>query len=400
MATQKRDVRSGESVWQEPALQGFPLARDLEIDVLVVGGGVTGAMIAEALSKHFSVAVVDRRGAARGSTVASTGLLLFEIDTPLIELRKKIGRERADRAWLRSDRAMRALVEKIRQLEIDCGLLARRSVYLPGSTLDGNGLQREAEARAECGLPSIWIGKNELEARFAISEAGAVVSENSAEADPVRFALGFLRCAISRGTQFFARVDIVGVDASGDKVVAKTSEGLHIVARHVVFATGYEVPDYVRMQQHEIASTWAVATVPQRKQPWSENALIWEAADPYCYLRTTRDGRVVVGGGDEDFDDEEKRKKLTPAKARMLRRKMRKLFPHLDAPLEFVWSGAFGGSSTGLPSIGAIPGIPHCYAVLGFGGNGMTYAMIGAEIIERLVRGKSDPDEDLFAFKK
>jgi glycine/D-amino acid oxidase-like deaminating enzyme len=42
--------------------------------------------------------------------------------------------------------------------------------------------------------------------------------------------------------------------------------------------------------------------------------------------------------------------------------------------------------------------MPNCFAVLGFGGNGMTYAMIGAQLIERLIIGETDPDQDLFAF--
>ena len=398
MATERRDLRSGESVWEEPVFPAHSLSGDCKVDVLVVGGGVTGSMIAETLSKSFTVAVVDRRGVAKGSTMASTGLLLYEIDSPLISLRKKIGQERADRAWMRSNNAMRGLVEKIRRLEIDCDLVTRTSVYLPGDTLDADGLKMEADARAQCGLPSRWIDAAELKDRFGIASEAAIVSGNSAEADPVRFAVGFLRCAASRGARCYSGVDVTSIDSDRDGVVATTSSGPQITARYVVFATGYEVPKYIRLQGHDIASTWAIATVQQQSRPWPGNALIWEASASYCYARTTGDGRVLVGGGDEDFDDEEKRKKLTPAKARKLQAWLQQLFPHLDTSLEFAWSGAFGRSSTGLPSIGAVPGLPNCFAVLGFGGNGMTYAMIGAQQIERLIIGETDPDQDLFAF--
>ena len=398
MATEKRDLRSGVSIWHEPVLPAQALTGDLEVEVLIIGGGVTGAMIAESLSKNFSVTIVDQRGPARGSTMASTGLLLFELDTPLTELRKKIGRRRADRAWTRSHQAMRKLVKTIEQLKIDCDMATCSSIYLPGKTLDAKGLQKEADARIQCGLPSAYIGDRELKSQFPVSGKAAIVSGNSAKVDPVRFALGFLRCAMSSGAKFYSGVNIVGIDVVDDCVVAATAGGLKITAQFVVFATGYEIPRYVPMRRHEIASTWAIATVRQPLDSWVHGALIWEASDPYCYVRTTHDGRVLIGGEDENFDGEEKRKKLTPTKVEKLRGKLHKLLPHLDTTVEFVWSGAFGRSSSGLPSIGALPGMPHCFAVLGFGGNGMTYAMIGAQLIERLIVGARDPDQDLFAF--
>jgi glycine/D-amino acid oxidase-like deaminating enzyme len=80
------------------------LKRDLETDVLVVGAGISGALIAYALaSDGHRVAVVDRRGPVMGSTPASTALLLYEIDIPLIHLKRKLGARPAERAWLRSN---------------------------------------------------------------------------------------------------------------------------------------------------------------------------------------------------------------------------------------------------------------------------------------------------------
>ena len=78
--------------------------------MLVIGAGITGAMIADALAPPgVKVAVVDKRGLAKGSTIASTALVQYEIDTPLIMLARKIGKEKAGRAWRRSRLAVEAL---------------------------------------------------------------------------------------------------------------------------------------------------------------------------------------------------------------------------------------------------------------------------------------------------
>jgi glycine/D-amino acid oxidase-like deaminating enzyme len=63
-----------------------------------------------------------------------------------------------------------------------------------------------------------------------------------------------------------------------------------------------------------------------------------------------------------------------------------------------TWAGTFGESENGLPSIGAVPDMPNCYAVLGYGGNGITFGAIAAQIIANRLCGKPDPDEPLFAF--
>ena len=94
-ATRPMRLRNGRSIWQSTRLPPIPhqlLTRDLATDVLVIGAGISGALVADALSEAgLSVVIVDRRGPVAGSTAASTALLQYEIDTPLSKLAKQIG---------------------------------------------------------------------------------------------------------------------------------------------------------------------------------------------------------------------------------------------------------------------------------------------------------------------
>lgn len=54
---------------------------------------------------------------------------------------------------------------------------------------------------------------------------------------------------------------------------------------------------------------------------------------------------------------------------------------------------------TGLPLIGAVPGLDNVFAVMGFGGNGVTFSQIAAEMISAEIAGRRDADADLFAFR-
>ena len=96
VVTRPRDLRTGRSIWanrRASPVAHRPLANDIETDVLVIGAGITGAMVAQALAvSGLRVVIADKRGPAKGSTTASTALVQYEIDTPLVTLTRKIGR--------------------------------------------------------------------------------------------------------------------------------------------------------------------------------------------------------------------------------------------------------------------------------------------------------------------
>jgi glycine/D-amino acid oxidase-like deaminating enzyme len=396
-----RDLRTGRTVWEAvrlPLLPRSDLRRTIETDILIVGAGITGAIVADVLTQAgFTVAIAERRAPLRGSTVASTALLLGEIDTPLTIMADRIGRRDAARAWLRSRRAVPDLAR--RADGIACDWAQRDALYLAGDVLDAQALKKEAEARQGIGWPCEYLGKKELQRAYGIARDGAIRSSDNAEVDPVRLAAGFLRRALARGARIFAPAEITEVMPSPRQVTARARNGFAFKASALIYASGYELPRLVPRAGHRVVSTWTMATTPQPDRLWSSRCLIWEASDPYLYMRSTRDGRVVIGGEDEDFSNEAARDALTGRKIAALGRKLQALFPALDARAEFAWAGSFGDSRTGLPAIGRLRGKPSCFAVLGFGGNGVTFAMIAAQLLRGYLRGPRDRDSDLFAFK-
>lgn len=400
--TRHRDLRTGQPVWlarRRPHVETKQLVRDLHCDVLVIGAGISGAMIAEAISAEgLSVVVVDRRGVLQGSTPASTALLQYEIDTPLRTLSAQIGRTNAERIWHRSRLAVDALRERSRWLGIEAGQANRDTLYLSGNLLCADQLALEGEARKHAGFQTAYLKPGDVRERYGIRRRSALLSFDNLAADPVRLAAGFLNCAIERGARFFAPVDIVDIEASAAGVSAKSETGPTIHAGKLIFATGYEFPKGVPMKGHRITSTWAIATRPQKRNIWPGACFIWEAAEPYLYIRTTEDGRVICGGEDAEFSDAEQRDAQLPAKTRILQRKLGTLLPQIDPMAEYAWCGSFGTSNTSAPTIGSVPRMPNCYAAMGYGGNGITFSMIAGQMLAGLITGRGDADADLFSF--
>ena len=399
-ATRHRDLRTGTPVWPRPRTaldRPTPLDANIVTDVVVVGGGVTGALVTDGLLRAgLRVVVVDRRGWARGSTAASTALLQFDLDQPLIHLGHKLGRDAAARAYTRSATAVDYLRGRITDLGLRCGLRERHAVYLPGNVLDARGLAAEAKARDAIGLRARLLDRAGLRALTTIDRPAAIWAAGCAEVDPVALTRGLLRSARARGATLHAPVEIVDVAPGRRHVTLTTASGHELRARHVVFATGYELVKLIRPRGHRITSSWVIATAPQPRRLWPTRCLIWEAADPYLYIRTATDGRVIVGGEDADFADEAHRDALIARKTATLERKLGALLPALDPRADLAWAGSFGDSPTGLPAIGPIPGARNCHVVMGFGGNGITFAAVAAQYLQRTLTGLSDPDADLF----
>jgi glycine/D-amino acid oxidase-like deaminating enzyme len=402
--TQHRDLHGGRSPWQSTRAPLPPrslLRADRDCDVLVVGAGISGALVADALSDAgFHVMVCDRRFPLQGSTVASTAMVLYEIDTPLVKLIPQLGRRDAQRIWRRSYLAAGALRERARRLGIDADLTDHDTLYLQGDLLDAHGLQREAAARARAGFDVGYLTAPQVEERYGIRRRAGLHGSAAAAGNPRALAAGFLRAAAARGAELFAPEEIVEVRSLAAGVRATTGSGHHIHARHLVYATGYELPRVVPARGHRIVSTWAIATPRQRRLPWTGPSLIWEASETYLYLRTTGDGRVLCGGGDEDIADATRRDGLLASKTAWLQRRLSNLLPAVDARVDFAWSGAFGASANGLPTIGPVPGQRHCHAVLGYGGNGITFSMMAAQMLRNLLAGADEPDLDLVRFRR
>ena len=402
--TNHRDLRTGRSIWMArrgPSVACAPLTRNISCDVVVIGAGISGALIAENLNDAgLNVVILDRRGPGQGSTPASTAMLQYELDTPMVLMAKRIGRERTERIWRRSRLAVDALRERTERLGIKADTATRGSIYLNGNVLDAEGLADEADARRRAGFEVELLKPAAVKDRYGIAGRHAIVGYGNYSADPRQLAAGYLNVAIDRGARLYAPVDVTDVEPSNLGVLIHTDQGRQISANHLVVATGYEMMKGIPRKGNKIISSWSIATKPQPRNIWPTAAMIWEANDPYLYIRTTPAGEVICGGEDEEISDAEERDAKIEAKTKALSRKLAALLPNIDAAPVHAWAGSFGDSAVGTPTIGRIPGMANCYAAMGYGGNGITFSMMAAQMLRGLITGYGDGDSELVSFHR
>jgi glycine/D-amino acid oxidase-like deaminating enzyme len=391
--SEQADLHGGRSPWCQPSRRTIRLNLNdgIKCDALIVGCGITGSLMAERLTRQgLNVVIVDRELPGRGSTAASTSMLLWELDRSLKELTDIYGFERASRVFLASLDAVNGLKSLVRGLNLPCELRARDSLYLAtGST--GKDLAEEHRLRRRAGLPGEFLDHATLRNIFRIARPGAIVSPGAADADPIQLAEGLLRLAVSRGARLF-EAEAIDFDAASESVGAQMADGHEIEARWLVLATGYVMPGIVRSTVQKVSSSWAIATSPQPERIWKDGVLIWEDSKDYHYARTTAAGRIIIGGEDSDRTVEpDDRDGLIPKKARLLAQKLAALWPAVNLDIEFRWSGAFDTTSDGMPLIGPVPGMKGIYAAYGYGGNGITFSFLAARLIGDLIAGSTSP---------
>lgn len=401
---QQADLRGGRPPWQHGIKRSVrpQVTQDLRCEVLVVGAGITGSLVAEHLaSQGHDVCIIDRERPGYGSTAASTAMLQWEIDRPLGELTDLYGFERAANVYRRSLVAVSGLIDLVADRGLMCGLRPRHSLYLAAGETGARELLAEHELRKKAGLPGDFLDHRTLLGEFGFEREGAILSPGSADADPLLLSQALLAAASTQGAKLFDG-EALTYDNSGQAVIVGLDGGHVVEAKHVVLATGYVMPDFVSPSLHKVASSWAIATPPQALGTlWRDGALLWEASKDYHYTRTTLQNRIIMGGEDDDrIVEPDARDALMPEKAKILLQKLTTLWPRADARAEFVWSGAFGTTTDGLPLIGAVPGHPRIHAAYGYGGNGITFSYLASRMIAADIAGNKQQWFDDFAIDR
>ena len=354
-----RRLHVGRPIWLgSSARQGrrYPrLHQDYDVDVAVVGGGITGALVATLFAgAGIEVALLEARRIGEGSTAASTGLLLKEADPGLIELTRRYGPAAARRVWGLCESGTRDLIALLRDRDIRCDLEERDSVY---ST---TGRQRFASLHAE------FIQRRAAGFRPALAvlpRAPGDDRDHGTRSHPHRWSraaepIPSLSGAHQRGQQGGARVfelsPVRRIDRRRDGVRVTCDHGA-VRASHVVIATGYATASFKPLAgRFRLNHTYVLATTPiserVRRDLGLGGVMLWDNDRPYHYARWTRDHRLLLGGADRPLVPRQRRATAMRDGMRRLHDYFTSIFPTLgDIDIECGWDGLFATTPDGLP---------------------------------------------------
>jgi len=410
MSAAQRTLRSGRSLWLERGARAnrrYPtFGGKHEASVAIVGGGMTGALVAHAFaSAGVSTTLLEASMVGQGSTAASSALLLQEPDLELTQLANRYGLRTSRRIWQLSRDSVHALVNLLRRLRITCDLKECDAIYFATDAQAVARLRRDFDLRMKVRFDAEWLGPGDLRRLTAIAGRGAIRTRSSAQFDPYRACLGLMAAAAAAGARIFERSEVHRIDADHNRVRLRTRQGV-LEATRVIIATGYATPQFRPLAgRFRMFRTYVVATermpAAAREELGLTDVMIWDTERPYHYARWTPDHRLLLGGADRRIRLGQRRHAQFTRASTELRSYFESRLPALasvETPL--AWEGVFAMTPDSLPYIGPHNRYPRHWFALGYGGNGMTFGSLAARLLLERWHGSRSSDHDLFAFDR
>ena len=298
-------------------------------------------------------------------------------------------------------KAIKDLGVLARELKCPSGYRRRSALYIASQKGDLAFLRDEVRREKRIGISAVWLNRAKLRKMTGLDLPGAALSKESAEVNAFALTRGIFRHhRANRHLRVFTKTQVSTIRPDHDGVTVRTTQQKVVNARYLVVAAGYESGRFLKSDLVRLHSTYVIASRALSKAPVLPKSVAWETARPYFYLRTTPDNRIVFGGLDEPFANAKKRDRLLKKKQRALERRFASLFPKHAFHAEFAWTGTFAETRDGLPCIGPANLGPRILFALGYGGNGITFSQIAAELLRDYCLGKKNANARIFRFDR
>ncbi|MGL4523485.1 MAG: NAD(P)/FAD-dependent oxidoreductase [Bacilli bacterium] len=367
------------------------LSKNERCDIAIVGAGVTGAIVGYFLSQMgMKVVLLDKGRVGHTSTSITTSLLQYELDRTIEKLKSEgIPIENSIDTYELNLKALSWLESYAKK---NTFLYKKRdSFFYTTKSEKVEEITREFELRKNANLPVRLY--REIQGMPELKR-GICAESGGAELHPMLFTEQLLCDIVADGvSKVYANTEVKDVDYGEQEVVLTTVHDYEVIAKHVIIATGYNTEMFSKKKWGEAYLTHNIVTTPFTPDKlWERKMLLRDAEDPYTYIRTTSDNRVIIGGKDVPFTDT-----ITDSDRQNCYEKLvselRNLFPHLDDfHVDYSYSGKFISTHDDRGYIGVDEKHPLLHWCLGYGANGIVYAILGGMYFQSFFSGEKNED--------
>ena len=249
-------------------------------------------------------------------------------------------------------------------------------------------LYQEYKLRKENGFNVKFINEDENPFSFDL-KAGVYGIEGGAELDPFKYTHHLLEVACNNGLRVYENTPVIDVKYNKDYVEAITSYNHKVRGKILVLANGFNTKLFTDRNFGVKTYTYNIVTKPLKNiEGWFNNVLIRDNEDTYNYFRTTPDNRIIAGGEDTPFTDNFN-PKIAMEKYDILEQRVKNMFNKIDdIEIEYKYCGTFDSTKDNLGFIGKDPKNDKLWYGLGYGANGILFAILGGMMLPKLYRGE------------
>lgn len=367
----------------------YPQLRDdIDVDVVIIGAGITGLTIAQVLKKAGrTVAVLERRTIANGTTSGTTGKVTSQHGLLYAELIKQCGRKNIQLYADVYTQALSDIETLIKTESIDCNWSRDDNYVYTADTDKIKQFHQEAEAAISLGLPASF--ETRLDLPFAVQ--GAVKFTDQAQFNVNRYCYELAKRVAGDGSYVFEQSKAIHIK-DGSPSIVETAHG-SVTARHIVVATLVPTLPLIGRVSYGLFESPQTSYIVAGKTNLSVKGMyISPDKEHYSILPVREDGkRYMLIGGEAHLPGlghAQPRKQKLAAYA--------KRWFNVDNS-EYQWGAMDYTAYDKLPLIGKLyPWSKNIYTATGFKKWGLSTSMVAAIVLRDLLDGISTPTAHLF----
>jgi glycine/D-amino acid oxidase-like deaminating enzyme/nitrite reductase/ring-hydroxylating ferredoxin subunit len=359
------------------------LETNLNVDVCIVGGGISGLSTAYSLTRAaVRVAVIDDGPFCGGETGRTTAHLSNEIDDSYQEIESLHGKDGAGLAAESHSKAINWIERVVHEERIDCDFARLNGYLFNPADGDASYIDRESEAARRAGLHPERL----LRAPLPFPTGACLRFPEQGKFHILKYLGGLINAIQRHGGSLFSYTKALEI-SDGAPTRVRTESGHTIEARATVVATNSPINNLFTPHTKQMAyRTYVIgARIPSGSV---EAGLFWDTLDPYHYIRThSLNGLdfLIVGGEDHKTGQDDDPKKHFDA----LESWTRARFEDVEG-VEYRWSGQVMEPDDYLAFIGRNPGEKNIYIATGDSGMGMTHGTIAGILLTDLILGREN----------
>lgn len=392
-----------QTVWGEPyfvdnvtKLKQYPyLDKNMSCEILIVGGGIDGAILNYFLSQKHDVALVTKSRIGFGATCVATALLEWQLDDFCEDLKKELTNEQVCNIYNMGLSSIEKIQKFIKKHGNLCHFQKKSAFLFTNSILQKKSVEKEHEFRKQNGFDSTLFTKQNNPYSFPI-QAGLFSQNGGAEFNPYLFTKQMIESSKNQN-KIFENTNIIHVENAETKIVATSAFGEKIYCNKIIYATGFDHTLYSQKSLCDLFVSYSIIICVPEDFSWFDCSLMQDNLSPYHYFRFVEKGLIIFGGEDTPY-----RGTISKTKAERKYKKLEKtflnLFPELCGKIQIThkFCGLFGQTKNNLGMVGRLEKENHLL-FSSSGANGIINAFCGVEIIEDILSGKKHELENVFS---
>ncbi len=364
------------------------LEKDEECDIIIVGGGLTGAITSYYCSLlKKNIIVLEKNKIGQGSSSIATSLLQYELEDLILDMKKYYSEDEIMKGYKFSYEALAEFDLLMNVTKLNCDYSKNDSLLYTNNSDDLKRIKAEYEIRKKYGFKVEMI--DEKQQIFSFNMIKGIISKNGGgEINPYKFVNEMFKYLKDKNLKVYENSKVVKVTSEENKVKVELDNGSIVNGSELIYATGYDYNSFTNNYGERMTSYNVVTNKIKELSDQDKKWVIKTCEVPYTYLRTTFDNRIIIGGLDTKLIPNMLSDSVAEKKYQELELRLRDMFPQYKIFGEYKYYGAFVGTKNNLPYVGRDIKFSNIYYALAYGGNGIISAVGGAKILSRLISGE------------